>query len=137
MIARLCLGFTGVFWSKAAVAKVYTFNGFLLASIVFWILSYNRDKKNFQLYLTFLTTGLTLSNHYPLTILSGVGLVFLLDHRDLKITDYFKGSLLLALGLTPYLYLFIPDTATSGWLLHLHQLDFKSKVLARQGMIAV
>ena len=107
LFAPLCLGFTGVFWSKAVVAEVYTFNGFLLASIVFWILSYNRDKKKFQLYLAFLTTGLTLSNHYPLTILSGVGLVFLLDRRDLKLWDFVKGSLLLGLGLTPYLYLFI------------------------------
>ncbi len=82
-------------------------NVFLLASVVFWILSYNRDKKNWQLYLTALTTGLALFNHYPLTILSGLGLLFLLDLKDLKQTDLLKGTLFVALGLTPYLYLFI------------------------------
>jgi len=105
--AILSLGFTTVFWSKTAVAEVYTFNAFLLASIVFWILSYNREKKNSQFYLACLTTGLALSNHYPLTILSSLGLLFLLDRKELRLTDFLKGSLSLVLGLTPYLYLFI------------------------------
>jgi hypothetical protein len=100
-------GFTTVFWSKTGVAEVYSFNAFLIASIVFWILSYNRDKKRSQLYLILLTTGLALSNHYPLVILSGIGLVFLLDRHDLNLTDVFKGLLFLGLGLSPYLYLFI------------------------------
>jgi len=107
VFATLFLGFTTVFWSKTAVAEVYSFNAFLTACIIFWILSYNRDKKKSQLYLIFLTTGLALSNHYPLVILSGVGLVFLLDRRDLDIGDFFKGLMFLGLGLTPYLYLFI------------------------------
>jgi len=107
VFASLFLGFTTVFWSKTAVAEVYSFNAFLLASIVFWIFSYNRDKKRSQLYLIFLTTGLALSNHYPLVILTGIGLVFLLDRRDLHTGEFFKGLLFLGLGLTPYLYLFI------------------------------
>jgi len=107
VFATLFLGFTTVFWSQTGVAEVYSFNGFLIACIFFWILAYNRDKKRSQLYLIFLTTGLALSNHYPLVILSGVGLVFLLDRRDIQIGDYLKGLLFLGLGLTPYLYLFI------------------------------
>jgi len=107
VFATLFLGFTTVFWSNTAVAEVYSLNGFLIACIVLSILSYNRDKKKSQLYLIFLTTGLALSNHYPLVILSGVGLVFLLDRRDLRTRDFFKGLLFLGLGLTPYLYLFI------------------------------
>jgi len=107
IFATLFLGFTTVFWSKTAVAEVYSFNLFLTSCIVFCILSYNRDKKRSQLYLIFLTTGLALSNHYPLVILSGVGLVFLLDRRDLRAGDFFKGLMFFGLGLTPYLYLFI------------------------------
>ena len=107
VFATLFLGFTTVFWSKTATAQVYSFNGFLIACIVFWILSYNRDKKNSQLYLIFLATGLALSNHYPLVILTGLGLVFLLDRRDLQVGDYLRGFMFLVLGLTPYLYLFI------------------------------
>ena len=107
IFATLFLGFTTVYWSKTGVAEVYSFNGFLIACIVFWILSYNRDKKRGQLYLVFLTMGLALSNHYPLVILTSVGLVFLLDRRDLLLSDLLKGSLILVLGLTPYLYLFI------------------------------
>jgi hypothetical protein len=107
VFATLFLGFTSVFWSQTGVAEVYSFNGFLIASILFWILSYNRDKKKSQLYLIFLTTGLALSNHYPLVILTGVGLVFLVDRRDLRAIDLAKGLLFLVLGLTPYLYLFI------------------------------
>jgi len=45
VFATLFLGFTTVFWSKTGVAEVYSFNAFLIACIVFWILSYNRDKK--------------------------------------------------------------------------------------------
>jgi hypothetical protein len=107
VFATLFLGFTAVFWSKTGVAEVYSFNGFLIACIVFWILSYNRDKKKSQLYLVFLTTGLALSNHYPLVILTGVGLVFLLDRSHLHLNDIVKGLMFLGLGLTPYLYLFI------------------------------
>ncbi|MEE8238984.1 MAG: DUF2723 domain-containing protein, partial [Nitrososphaerales archaeon] len=107
VFATLFLGFTTVFWSQTGVAEVYSFNAFLLASIVFWIFSYNRDKKRSQLYLIFLTTGLALSNHYPLVILTGIGLVFLLDRRDLHTGEFVKGLLFLGLGLTPYLYLFI------------------------------
>jgi len=107
VFATLFLGFTTVFWSKTAVAEAYSFNGFLIACIVLAILSYNRDKKKSQLYLVFLTTGLALSNHYPLVILTGLGLVFLLDRRGLNPADFFKGLLFLGLGLTPYLYLFI------------------------------
>ncbi len=107
IFATLFLGFTAVYWSKTGVAEVYSFNGFLIACIFFCILSYNRDKKKSQLNLIFLSTGLALSNHYPLVMLTGVGLVFLLDRRDLQITDVFKGMLFLGLGLIPYLYLFI------------------------------
>ena len=89
------------------MAEVYSFNAFFLALIVYWILSYNRDKKNWQLCLASLTTGLSLSNHYPLTILSGLGLIFLLDRRDLRRSDFLKGFGLVLLGLSPYLYLFI------------------------------
>ena len=103
----LSLGFTTVFWFKTAVAEVYSFNAFLLAAVIFCILSYNRDKKPWQLYLTGLTTGLALANHYPLAILSGLGLLLLLDRRDLRLTQILKAFLCLALGLTPYLYLFI------------------------------
>ncbi|MEE8115284.1 MAG: DUF2723 domain-containing protein, partial [Nitrososphaerales archaeon] len=107
VFATLFLGFTTVFWSQTGIAEVYTFNAFLIGCIVFWILSYNRDKKRSQLYLIFLTTGLALSNHYPLVILTGIGLLFLLDRRDLHAGDLLKGLLFLGLGLTPYLYLFI------------------------------
>ncbi len=107
VFATLFLGFTTVFWSKTGVAEVYSFNAFLIACIFFWILAYNRDKKRSQLYLIFLTTGLALSNHYPLVILTLAGLVFLLDRRDLHAGAFFKGLLFLGLGLTPYLYLFI------------------------------
>jgi hypothetical protein len=107
VFATLLLGFTSVFWSQTGTAEVYSFNVFLTACIFFWILSYNRDKKKSQLYLIFLTTGLALSNHYPLVILSGVGLAFLLDRRHLRLNDFAKGLIFLGLGLTPYLYLFI------------------------------
>jgi len=107
VFTTLFLGFTTVYWSKTGVAEVYSFNGFLIACIFFWVLSYNRDKKRSQFYLVFLTTGLALSNHYPLVILTGIGLVFLLDRRNLQIWDFAKGFLFLGLGLTPYLYLFI------------------------------
>jgi len=107
VFATLFLGFTTVFWSKTGVADVYSFNAFLIACIVFWILSYNRDKKRNQLYLIFLTTGLALSNHYPLVILTGIGFVFLLDRRDLHATHFIKALVFLGIGLTPYLYLFI------------------------------
>jgi tetratricopeptide (TPR) repeat protein len=110
VFASLTLGFTTVYWSKSTVAEVYTFAGFLLAIIVFFILSYNRDKNKWYFYLACLTTGLSLSNHYPLTILSGLGLIFLLERKDLTLYDFTKGFLLLLLGLVPYVYLFIQAT---------------------------
>ncbi len=44
VFTTLFLGFTTVYWSKTGVAEVYSFNGFLIACIFFWVLSYNRDK---------------------------------------------------------------------------------------------
>jgi len=107
VFTSISLGLTTVFWSKTGIAEVYSLNVFLLACVVFCILSYNRDKRKGQFYLAALTTGLALANHYPLVILSGVGLIFLLERKDLHLTDYVKGLLFLSLGLTPYLYLFI------------------------------
>jgi len=108
LFATLFLGFTTVYWSKTAIAEVYSFNGFLIACIFFWILTYNRDKKKSQLYFIFLTTCLALSNHYPLVILSGVGLVFLLDRRDLQSGDFFKGLLFFRLRAHPISLSFHP-----------------------------
>lgn len=107
VFATLFLGFTTVFWSKTAIAEVYSFNAFLTALIVFYILKYNSTRKPTDLYLAFFATGLALSNHYPLVILACAGLVFLLDRNDLDLRAVAKGLLFLGLGLTPYLYLFI------------------------------
>ena len=123
----LFLGFTTVFWSETGVAEVYTFNGFLLASVVFWILSYNRDKKPYQLYLTALSTGLALSNHYPLVILSGIGLVFLLDRHDLRPRIFLKSVVFFLLGLTPYLYLFVQASRS--------ELDYNFGKISDFGMV--
>jgi len=125
--ACLTLGLTTVVWSKGTVAEVYTFAGFLLMIIVFLILSYNRDKNKVYLYLACLVTGLALSNHYPLTILSGLGLIWLLDRKGLAPSDFVKGSLLFLLGLTPYIYLFIQA--------HNPDLQYNFGRLANAGMV--
>lgn len=57
--------------------------------------------------IPFSCNGLALANHYPLVVLTGLGLVFLLDRLDLDPGDVLKALIFLGLGLTPYLYLFI------------------------------
>lgn len=107
IFAGLCLALTSMTWRLATATEVYTLN--LLLNNLAWLLAFRFRKSpaNRTFFVLCFVIGLALSNCYPLIILSGIGLIFVLPFSKLKPKLCLQGLGFLALGLLPYLYLFI------------------------------
>ncbi|MCB1646515.1 MAG: DUF2723 domain-containing protein [Pseudomonadales bacterium] len=126
-VALLAAAFYGVgqaFWSQAIIIEVYS-----LAVLLFmgsWLLLslFTRHRDFRYWYAACLTTGLGLSNHWPLMILSGMALPLvlwsvwpLLLAAMKKPKFWLLSCLLLGLGLLPYAQLVLvkePEIAVYG-----------------------
>lgn len=123
-IAATCSGLlagSATFWSQAIVAEVYTLNVFFFLLLFYLILHYVSDellerqgrevKRKDGSYgllaaITFVY-GLSLSNHWPLIILSTPALLVLLALRWREVMGALWWVMPLVLfGLTPYLWMF-------------------------------
>jgi hypothetical protein len=120
-IGAIGLGISGTFWSQAIIAEVYTLNVLLFLILVVLALQCNFSagrKRSSGFKWLFFVYGLSLSNHWPLVLLSTPALIILLwpvkndlDWRAVKYVPFFL------LGLLPY-----------GWLVwcsyHAPQISF-------------
>ncbi len=123
LVAGLAYGFSATFWSQAIIIEVYTLAACLFA-LSFWLaLRFVATYQHRYLFLLSLVSGLSLANHWPLHLLSSLGIltILLADWRPLL--DFLKRPLnvfvclgLGLLGLTPYLSLFqvMPAFAVYG-----------------------
>ena len=115
LTAALALGVSATFWSQAIIAEVYCLNAALFLLILGMSIRYVQSAWEGQsghrllgLPLIALVFGLSLSNHWPLTVLGCSGLAALYATvwwrfvRDLPLALPFA-----ALGLLPYLWLFL------------------------------
>lgn len=108
-VGALGLGFSKTFWSQAIIAEVYTLNVLLFLVLFILALRCSEAKKgnygNYCAWFAFMY-GLSLSNHWPLIVLSTPALLVLLwparQHLVKNILKYFP---LFLLGLAPYFWL--------------------------------
>lgn len=116
-VASLAWGFSTTFWSQAIIIEVYTLAAFLFMVCWWLLLEYVRTGRTGYWFAFCFAWGLSLSNHWPLMILSSAGLAAtavpvlrtLLDLcRSPRFILVSLGSVVL--GLLPYLWLFAhPD----------------------------
>ncbi len=104
----LVFGISGVFWSQAVIAEVYTLEA-LLGALVLLVLLLWRDRRNDRwLLLATLLVGLSLTHHLTSVLLvpAALAFVFLVDRGVFSKTGLLlKGLGLFVLGLLPLLYL--------------------------------
>jgi len=115
--AALAYAFSATFWAQSIIVEVYSLAALLLFLCWYTLDRFVQHKREVDWFLACLIFGLALSNHWPLTMLSALAL-FAVVWPEIK-TLLFKLTtprfflltfLSVALGLTPYLYLFTrPD----------------------------
>lgn len=106
-VAALCFGFSGPFWSQATVAEVYTLNAFLFFLLLYLCMT-AADGTPDERRGPFLAGlfGLSLTNHWPLMLLSAPALaVAAWPARRMITAATWKCIAAFCLGLTPYLWL--------------------------------
>jgi hypothetical protein len=131
LVATTAAAFSFGLWSQANVAEVYSLNVFLsiLAITIFYKFKCHLDlskdhiskKTDLYAWLFSFISGLGLSHHYPLYILTILPLVLfyliLIPNSKLKIfinrKPFIYNILFLLLGLSPYLYIFIRALLTN------------------------
>src|SRR5215207_3410563 len=104
----LALAVSGLFWSQALVAEVYTLNALFVALIVFVVLVWRERRRDRYLLLAAFLMGLSLTHHLTSGLLLPAGLVFVFLVERRKLLDLglvLKGAALFFLGLVPYSYL--------------------------------
>lgn len=109
-VVALSFGFSRVFWSQSIIAEVYSLQVLLFTLIFFTSICLLRARtyKNRQLALKFifLFTGLGLSNHWPLLVLSLPCIAALLwPQRDMIIHNITRSIPYFLAGLLPYAWM--------------------------------
>jgi len=105
--AALAFGFSRTFWSQSIIAEVYSLNVLFLSGLLLLAVIYAREPGPGSRpgWIAFLY-GLSLSNHWPLMLLSTPGLAVVLWPRRRELLGRWPALFGLALlGLTPYLWM--------------------------------
>ena len=104
----LAFGLSGVFWSQAVIAEVYTLEALLVALVLLVLLLWRELQEDRYLLLAALLVGLSLTHHLTSALLvpAALAFVFLTDRGVFRRTGLFLKSLgFFLLGLLPLLYL--------------------------------
>ena len=102
----LVYGFCATFWWQAIISEVYTLNTFFFLLLFYLAIKLREDFNHRGLYWFVFLSGLSLSNHWPLMILSFPCFIFLLKaHLKKIVLVWYKVLPLFLLGLLPYLYI--------------------------------
>jgi len=118
--AALCYGTSGVFWSQAIIIEVYSLNALLFISACWAALRFNQSENTRYFYLLVLFTGLGLSNHWPLMVLTGPCLILIILGKPQLVFSLAKNikalvtaTIILLFSLSPYLLLWQRKPAIS------------------------
>ena len=124
LVATFAYAFSATFWSQAIIIEVYSLTVFLFIFSWWLLLKYRQTERISYWYLFCFVTALGLSNHWPLHVLSSLGLgVILYSCRKFfwqqAKKPYFIlcSTLLFLTGLSPYLSLIFnsdPEIAVFG-----------------------
>jgi len=102
-LVALLYGASQTFWSQAIVAEVYALNVLFFLSVFYLCLRLSEAFNRKEFLLMCFVFGLSLTNHWPLMILSApVYLLSLWPERKKVIQNMGWGSLMFLLGLLPY-----------------------------------
>ena len=117
-VAALALGLSSAFWSQAIIAEVYSLNVLLFVSMLAVALAYLDTHRPALLLVLSLLLGLGLANHWPLFVLAVPCLALvLLPARGSLFRQAprlaLPGLLLLALGLSPYAWMYLRSQTAS------------------------
>jgi hypothetical protein len=105
-LAALGLGLMPVFWSQSVIAEVYTLNTFFFALLLWLALRASERLHVGYLYWWALAFGLSLSNHWPLTLLVAPAFAVLLWPLRAELVRRLGAlSWLVILGLAPYAWM--------------------------------
>ncbi|TGK44687.1 protein O-mannosyl-transferase family [Leptospira andrefontaineae] len=108
LLAAVLFGsaFTVVY--QSVVAEVYILNSFLFLLSWFYLIKFEESKIKTHILLFGLFSGLSMSCHWPLAVLSSFSFLPILWSERKKVFEY-KYFLIFGflLGLTPYLYFFV------------------------------
>lgn len=109
-VAALGYAFSAVFWSQAIIAEVYTLNTFFFFLLLWLVLEMAESEPQAfrrRLRIAALVYGLSLSNHWPLMLLSTPALLLPLASRWRELIRAVPSLIpWVVLGLTPYLWMF-------------------------------
>jgi len=104
----LAFGLSGVFWSQAVIAEVYTLEALLVALVLLVLLVWRDRRDDRHLLLAAFFVGLSLTHHLTSVLLvpASLAFVFVTDRRVFSRTGLLlKGLGLSLLSLLPILYL--------------------------------
>jgi hypothetical protein len=132
------------FWSQAIIIEVYTLNTLLMAVLVWLCLRMINQPSPGNLVALGLTSGLALSNHWPLAIASAPGLLLILFSNRQMCMSYLKRPALLSLGLVcmlagliPYTVMYLQPEGTFGYSGHLKDMDALLRYVSRDSYSSI
>ena len=110
--AAIALGFSRIFWSQSIISEVYTLNAFLFLWLCILALRYVEKEPGTDsrrvLMLMALLYGLSLSNHWPLIILSTPVLMIIVWSRWRSLCHEMLFAVpFLLIGLLPYAWMVV------------------------------
>ena len=124
LVAAFAYALSSAFWSQAIIIEVYSLAACLFMLAWWLLIRFSQTEDARYWFGLCLVTGLGLSNHWPLFVLSCLGLVSLLIFVRVQLwalmhsVSFWAGSVfLLALGLSPYISLvtnLAPEIALVG-----------------------
>ena len=104
----LAFGFSGLFWSQAVIAEVYTLHVLFLALALFVLLLWRERRQDGLLLLAAFVIGLSMTHHLTSGLLLPAAALFVLLVEPRKLLDWklvLGGVGLFLLALVPYAYL--------------------------------
>jgi hypothetical protein len=113
-VAAFSLGLSATFWSQAIIIEVYSFTVLLFVLVWRLLLAFVGSGNARYLYLAIFVYALSLTNHWPLMILSTPALLATVYPRQELVFSYIKSPgfwglsfVLIAIGLSPYITLLL------------------------------
>ncbi len=117
-VAAIGYSLSSMFWSQAIIAEVYTLNTFFFFSLLLMSMAIAKRSSRSRCFFFLLLYGLSLSNHWPLTVLSTPAFIAILWGKKQHLTGFYSLAGLL-LGLLPYAWMIVnsrinPDISFYG-----------------------
>jgi 4-amino-4-deoxy-L-arabinose transferase-like glycosyltransferase len=107
-VGALAFGVSGLFWSQAVIAEVYTLNALFVALVVLVLLFWRERREDKYLLVTAFFVGLSMTHNMSSGLLLPAGFLFVLLVEPRKLVEWrlvLKSGALFLLGLVPYVFL--------------------------------